>query len=83
MTYGYDNGVVQRMQILVMKHIVKLGMAGCQVLQVRFNGAKAVIHVEPFGNLSAHSRDGEFAVIEEGPVRVVWRDPPEQQGEVG
>lgn len=71
----FDNGPIQRMQHQVMSRIVKLSWAGVEVREVRLDSFKAVIHVEPCAALVAHYHDKGYAVVEEGALRIVWREP--------
>lgn len=77
----FDNGPVQRMQIAVMKRVVQLGWVGCEVKEIRFDSFKASIHVEPCSALVAQYSERGYGVVEEGAIRIVWREPGGEAGE--
>ncbi len=69
----FDNGPVVRMGDEMLSRVRQLGFQGCEVLQCQLDGLRATIFVDGPGRLSPQFRDGDFAGVLWGAVRVVWR----------
>jgi hypothetical protein len=76
----FDNGPIQRMQHAVMSRVVKLSWVGCEVKEIRCDEFKATIRIEPHAAFVAQYSDKGFGVIEEGALRIVWREPGGEAG---
>lgn len=68
------------MQIKVMRRTQQLGRVGCIVREVRYDQSKAVIHVEQGAGLVAEFHENGFGVIQEGEIRLVWRESNNKGG---